>query len=197
MNFARITVARTAGIAVCLAFAASMAFAQGRGGPPGGGGPGGGRGGPGGPGGGMGGMNGGGMSRPTFPGGGGRPDNGGTRGQGAEGRPGVQLGPPGRWWDDKKFAKNVKLRPEQQARMDAIFEQNRGALLSRLETYQQAQRQMEELSRSSSPDEGALFAQIDRMAQARADLEKVNTHMLLQLRKEMDADQLSRLENQH
>jgi len=203
MNLARKAVARTAGIAVCLAFAASMSFAQGRGGPPGGGGPGGG-GRPGGPGGGGmgGGMGGGGMnegmSRPTFP----RSDNNGgpqstnPRGQASENRPGVQLGPPGRWWDDKKFAKNVKLRPEQQARMDAIFEQNRSALLSRLEAYQQAQRQMEDLSRSSSPDEGALFAQIDRMAQARAELEKANTHMLLQLRKEMDADQLSRLENQ-
>ena len=44
------------------------------------------------------------------------------------------------------------------------------------------------------PDESALYAQIDRVAQARADLEKANTHLLLQLRSQMDPDQIKRLE---
>jgi Spy/CpxP family protein refolding chaperone len=110
-------------------------------------------------------------------------------------RPGLQLGPPGqKWWDDKSFAKSLKLRPEQQARMDAIFDQNKTALLTRLQNLQQVESQMEEISRSPNPDEAALFTQIDRVAQARADLEKANTHMLLQIRKEMDADQIVRLE---
>ena len=110
-------------------------------------------------------------------------------------RAGLQLGPPGqRWWDDKAYVKSLKLRPEQQSRMDAIFEQNRAALLSRFEGVQQAEGQMEQLSSSPAPDEAALFAQIDRVAQTRSELEKANTHMLLQLRKEMDADQIKRLE---
>jgi hypothetical protein len=78
--------------------------------------------------------------------------------------------------------------------MDAIFVQNRGALLSRFQGVQQAESQLQSLSRSPAPDEAALFVQIDRVAQARAELEKANTHYLLQLRKEMDADQLDRLE---
>jgi Spy/CpxP family protein refolding chaperone len=81
--------------------------------------------------------------------------------------------------------------------MDAIFEQNRSVLLSRFEGLQQAQAQMELLSSSAVPDEGALFNQIDRVAQARAELEKANTHMLLQIRKEMDPDQIKRLESHH
>ena len=55
---------------------------------------------------------------------------------------------------------------------------------------------MEELSKSPAPEEGALFAQIDRVAQARAELEKATTHYLLQIRKEMDADQIKKLEKQ-
>jgi Spy/CpxP family protein refolding chaperone len=106
----------------------------------------------------------------------------------------LQLGPPGRWWDDKSIVKSLKLSPEQQTRMDAIFEQNRGALMARFERVRQAEMQMEELSKSSAPDEAALFAQIDRVAQARAELEKANTHMLLQIRREMDAEQIKRLE---
>ena len=84
----------------------------------------------------------------------------GQRGQAEEPppRPGLQLGPPGRWWDDKSMVKNLKLRPDQQARMDAIFEQNRSVLLSRLEGVQQVEAQMEELSKSPVPDESALFA---------------------------------------
>jgi Spy/CpxP family protein refolding chaperone len=147
--------------------------------------------------GGPGGMNGG--SPNGMPPPGGPPPNSGQSGRGPEAaRPGLQLGPPGqRWWDDKSFVKSLKLRPEQQAHMDAIFEQNKGALVSRLQSLHQAESQMAEIAKSSSPDESALFTQIDRVAQARAELEKANTHMLLQLRKEMDPDQIDRLERHH
>jgi Spy/CpxP family protein refolding chaperone len=79
--------------------------------------------------------------------------------------------------------------------MDAIFEQNRPALSARLQNLQQAETQMEAISTSPDPDESALYAQIDRVAQARAELEKANTHMLLQIRREMDPDQIVRLES--
>ena len=92
------------------------------------------------------------------------------------------------------MVRSLKLSPDQQTRMDSIFEQNRGTLLSRYEAVQQAEAHMEELTKSPSPDEAALFAQIDRVAQMRAELEKANTHLLLQLRSEMDADQIKKLE---
>ena len=192
--------ARVAVIAVCLAVGAGSTMqAQGRGGGgPGGGGPGGG------------GPGGGGMGGPQFPGGGpgmGVPGMGvpgpvagpppQQRGPGPEGRPGFQLGPPGRWWDDRATVKSLRLSPEQRTRMDAIFEQNRGELQSRFENVRQAEMQMEELARSEAPVEAALFAQIDRVAQARAELEKANTHLLLLIRREMDAEQIRRLEKMH
>jgi len=186
-------------IAVCLAVGtASTVLAQGRGGgqPPGGGPGGGGMGGPQFPNGGQG-PGGPGMGGPGQAGGP-PPQQQGQRGQqGGENRPGLQLGPPGRWWDDRGVVKSLRLRPEQQTHMDAIFEQNRDALLSHFQAVQQAEAQMEELSRSNAPDEAALFAQIDRVSQARAELEKVTTHMLLQIRSEMDADQIKRLEKIH
>lgn len=196
MRLSRGKFARVALIAVCLAVGAATTMpAQGRGGggPPGGGGPGGG-----------------GMGGPQFPGGGppggpgqggqgqaGGPPPQGQRGQPAENRAGMQFGPPGRWWDDRATAKSLRLSPEQQTRMDTIFEQNRGALMARFQGLQQAEAQLDELSKSPAPDEAALFAQIDRVAQARAELEKANTHLLLQIRKEMDAEQIKRLEKMH
>ena len=107
----------------------------------------------------------------------------------------MRLGPPGRWWDDHSFARNLKLRPDQQTHMDAIFEQNRTALVSHFESVQQAEAQLNELASVPDPDESALFAQIDRVEQARAELEKANTHLLLELRRQMDADQIQKLEN--
>jgi Spy/CpxP family protein refolding chaperone len=200
MKLAHFNLVRAAIVGLCLASGtAATSHAQGgggRGGPPGGGGPGGGGMGGGGMNGGMGGSN-----RSGFPGGGSRPGlspesipSRNSNGE-APARAGLQLGPPGqRWWDDRGFVKSLKLRPDQQARMDAIFEQNRNLLVSRFEGLQQAQAEMEQLSSSSSPDESALYAQIDRVAQARAELEKANTHLLLQLRSQMDADQIKRLE---
>ena len=161
-----------------------------------GGGHGGGMGGPGGgPGGGMGGPGGpAGFGNSHFPGGGSdanRRDSAGTQ------RNGLQLGPPGRWWDDKHFAKSLKLRTDQQLRMDSLFEQNRPILLRRFEALGGEQLRMESLLHASVLDEGSLYAQIDRIAQARAELEKANTHYLLQIRGEMDPDQIARLQQLH
>jgi hypothetical protein len=139
-------------IAVCLALGvASASLAQGRGGPPPGGGPGGG--GMGGPGGGMSGPGMGGPNLPNNgPGANGQPGGPppGQRSPGSDGsaRAGLQVGPPGRWWDDKSMIKTLKLSSEQQSHMDAIFEQNRGALLARFQTVQQAEAQMQDLARS-------------------------------------------------
>jgi Spy/CpxP family protein refolding chaperone len=113
---------------------------------------------------------------------------------GATMRGGVQLGPPSRWWDDKHYAKTLHLRPDQKKRMDGLFDENRANLVNRYGALQQEEQKMETLSHAQTLDETALFAQIDRVAQARADLEKATTHYMLQVRKEMDADQIKRLD---
>jgi hypothetical protein len=59
---------------------------------------------------------------------------------------------------------------------------------------QQEESKLEGLSRAQTLEESTLFAQIDRVAQARAELEKAYTHLMLQVRKEMDADQIARLD---
>ena len=109
---------------------------------------------------------------------------------------GLQLGPPGRWWDDKHFAKDLHLRPEQQKKMDGIFDENRAALIRTYDGLQQEEQRMQTLVNAPVLDENALFTQIDRVAQARAALEKANTHLMLQIRGEMTAEQIARL-NQH
>jgi len=109
-------------------------------------------------------------------------------------RGGLQLGPPGRWWDDRGFAKSLGLRPEQKRKMDDIFNANKGTILLRYQSLQQEEARLEDATREAQLDEASIFAAIDRVAQARASLEKANAHMLLLIRREMDKDQAERLE---
>lgn len=109
-------------------------------------------------------------------------------------RGGLQLGPPGRWWDDKGFAKNLGLRPDQKKRMDDIFNANKAAIISSYQSLQQEEARLEGHVKEPQLSEPDIFAAIDRVAQARAGLEKANAHMLLLIRQQMDQDQLQRLE---
>lgn len=107
---------------------------------------------------------------------------------------GLQLGPAGRWWDDQHYVRALKIRPDQQRRMDAVFDNNRGMLQQSLVSLQQEQTRLAALERAPQTDEQAVFAQIDRVSAARTALEKADAHVRLQLRKEMDAGQISQLE---
>lgn len=110
-------------------------------------------------------------------------------------RPTVQLGPPGRWWDNSHVVRTIGLRRDQQQRMDTIFKANKSALVESFQTLQREEAKLTAVSRQAQPDKAQLFAAIDAVNQARASLEKVRTQMLLQIRQQMDADQITRLES--
>jgi len=126
-------------------------------------------------------------------------DMGGPRGDMARmPEPRIRVEPqmmlPGRWWDDKKTVKSLKLRTEQQQRMDDIFNANKGNLVSLYENLQREQQRFVSMSREDLQDETKVFAEIDRVAQARGDLEKASFHFQMQIRKEMDSDQVAALD---
>lgn len=106
----------------------------------------------------------------------------------------VRLGPPGRWWDNSGFAQSVGLRKDQRKKMDSIFDSNKHALLESYQTLQREENKLANISKQSQPDKAQLFAAIDSVNQARASLEKVTTQMLLQIRQQMDPDQLTRID---
>ncbi len=59
----------------------------------------------------------------------------GTPGGGAgPSRNALQIGPTGRWWDDKSVARTVGLRGEQQKKMDGIFDANKSAIVASYKT---------------------------------------------------------------
>jgi len=120
---------------------------------------------------------------------------GGPGHHGPGGGPGgpLRIGPPGRWWDDPEFIKKLNLSEDQQKKMDEIFTTNRLKLIDLFATVQKEETMMEPLVAADPPDENKLLAQIDRVAQARAELEKANARMLLGIRRQMNHEQWLKL----
>jgi Spy/CpxP family protein refolding chaperone len=101
---------------------------------------------------------------------------------------------PGRWWDEKKTVKSLNLRTDQQQRMDAIFSANKENLMGLYGNLQREQQRFMQMPREDLQNESKVFAQIDRIAAARAELEKANFHTLIQIRHEMDPEQIAALD---
>ena len=113
----------------------------------------------------------------------------------SESQGGLQLGPPGRWWDNKDFARSIGLDSRQQKRLDDVFDGNKDNLVKLYKSLQHEQSQLEKLTRSRELDENQIFQQIDRVTAARGELEKANAHRLLQIRKELTPEQTSKLDD--
>jgi Spy/CpxP family protein refolding chaperone len=104
------------------------------------------------------------------------------------------LGPHGRWWNNPEWVQKLSLTPDQQKKMEAVFEQSRPSLIDLLSNVHKEETAMEPLLAADQPDEGKILAQIDRVAQARAELEKANARMLLGLRRLLTPDQWKTLQ---
>ena len=109
-------------------------------------------------------------------------------------RNGLQFGPVGRWWDDRSVIQAVGIRREQQRRMDAIFDRNKPAILDSYKSFLKAQTDLTAVNKDPQPNKDKLFAAIDAVNQARASLQKATSAMLLQIKQEMDPDQIDKLE---
>jgi Spy/CpxP family protein refolding chaperone len=109
-------------------------------------------------------------------------------------RGGLQLGPPGRWWDDAAFANSLGLDKNQRHRMDDVFKANKGDLFRLYKALEHEEHQLEKVTRGKNLNEAQIDAQIDRVVVARGELEKANAHMLLEIRREMTPEQTEKLE---
>jgi Spy/CpxP family protein refolding chaperone len=93
-----------------------------------------------------------------------------------------RMGPRGRWWNNPEVAQKLGLSADQQKKMDDIFQQSRLKLIDQHAAVEKEETILEPLLSAEQPDETRVLAQIDKVAQARAELEKANARMLLGLR---------------
>jgi hypothetical protein len=108
---------------------------------------------------------------------------------------GVQFGPVGRWWDDKSVVQAVGLSKDQQKKMDTIFSANKPAILDSYKTFLREQSRLEALNKDSKATKEQIAGAHDAVEKARATLQKTTAQMLEQIRQQMAADQITRLQN--
>ncbi len=99
------------------------------------------------------------------------------------------LGGHGRFWNNPAIVEKLKLTDEQRKSMDEIFLQHRETLVDLRGTLEKAELALEPLVKADQPDESRITAQIDAVAQARAELEKANARFLLAIRAKLTPDQ--------
>jgi len=104
------------------------------------------------------------------------------------------MGPGGRWWTDPALVARLGLSSDQQKKIDTLFQQDRLKLIDLTASVEKEEAILEPLLEVDQPDEKNVLAQIDRIAQARAELEKANARMLLGFRTVLSADQWRKLQ---
>ena len=100
----------------------------------------------------------------------------------------------GRWWRNPQMVEKLGVTADQQKKMDDIFQQHRLKLIDDTAAVEREQVTLEPMMAADQPDEARIVAQIDKVAQARAELEKANARMLLGIRRVLTPDQWKKLQ---
>ena len=98
------------------------------------------------------------------------------------------------WWNDQKMIDKLKLTDDQRKGMDATLLQHRTTLIDLRASLQKAELNLEPLMSEEQPNESQILAQIDTVAQARAELEKANARFLLAIRSKLTPDQWKQMQ---
>ncbi len=128
----------------------------------------------------------------------GRPGPGGPGGPGSYMGGGMhggsRIAPPGMWWKNPDLVTKLTITADQQKRMDDILQQSRIQLVHIKATLEEDQILLEPMLNANPPDSAKTLAQIGKIADTRADLEKANAKMLLGIRTVLTPDQWTKLQ---
>jgi Spy/CpxP family protein refolding chaperone len=100
---------------------------------------------------------------------------------------------PGKWWKDSALMSKIGVSDEQIERIEKIFQNHRLELIDLHAALEKQEAILDPLIEADQPDESQVIAQIDKVAQARANLEKSNAQMLLAIRRVLSVDQWKKL----
>lgn len=107
-----------------------------------------------------------------------------------------RIAPPGLWWKNPDIIQKLTLTADQQKRMNDIFQQSRLQLIDLKANVEKQEVTLEPMLDANPPDTNKVLAQIDRTAQARAELEKANAKMLLGIRGVLTSDHWTKLQSE-
>ena len=113
---------------------------------------------------------------------------------GRSGNPSADMDmPPGRWWNDATIAQTVGLSAAQIKKMDETFNGARDHLIDLDAAVRKAEGGLQPLLESDPIDRAKIMTQVEKLTQAKAELEKYNAQMLLDIRLQLTHDQWTKL----
>jgi len=119
-------------------------------------------------------------------------------GFGYEGRQGAGDGAfgalRGRFWNNPRIVDALKLTDDQRKAMDDILQQHLESLIDLRANAEKAELALRPLINADQLDESRIMAQIDQVAQARAELFKANARFLLAIRSKLTPDQWKQIQ---
>jgi Spy/CpxP family protein refolding chaperone len=108
-------------------------------------------------------------------------------GEGPEGQRAARR--PMKWWKDSSIVKQIGLSDAQVKQIEDTFHAHRLKLIDIIADVERQEATLEPLIEADNPDEKLVVAQIDKVAAARAQLEKENALMSLAIRKVLTPEQ--------
>jgi protein CpxP len=103
--------------------------------------------------------------------------------------------PQGKFWNNPDIVARLKLTDEQRKSMDQVLLQHRTTLVDLHANLEKAEISLEPMMQEDQPNESQILAQIDKVAAARAELEKANARFLLAIRAKLTPEQWKSLQD--
>jgi Spy/CpxP family protein refolding chaperone len=100
----------------------------------------------------------------------------------------------GQFWNRPKIIERLKMTDEQRKSFDGIYLEHREKLIDLRGGVEKAELELEPLMGADQPNEARILSQIDKVAQARAELEKANARFLLAIRAKLTPEQWKQLQ---
>jgi len=102
--------------------------------------------------------------------------------------------PVGKWWKNSQLVQKLGVNDSQVQQIEQIFQEHRMRLIDIHANLEREETRLEPMIEAYNADENAVIAQIDKIAAARAELEKANARMMLNIRRVLTADQWQKLQ---
>jgi Spy/CpxP family protein refolding chaperone len=108
----------------------------------------------------------------------------------------ILTGAPAAWWTDTALTTRLGLSDVQKARVENIFQTHRQNLTTSKDSLEREEAQLSKLLEADSIDRPSVFTQINKVIQARSDMERVNATMTLEMREQLTRAQWTQLQAQ-
>jgi Spy/CpxP family protein refolding chaperone len=93
--------------------------------------------------------------------------------------------PGGAWWTNTALVERLGLTEEQKSRIERTFENHRQNIVTTTMLLEKEEAQLNRLLEAEPLDKNAVQTQIDRVIQARGEMERANSAMTLEMREQL------------